>query len=132
MSLELDYFNQKTLTMKKLSILIFILFSAFSMNAQHSISGIWNTGKGNTKIEIKEVNGIFEGKIASSDNSNAKIGTLLLKEIESVSEEGEWIGKLYAAKKGKWITAVLTEKGNRLLITIKVGQMVKKLEWSKE
>ena len=116
--------------MKKISVLICVLFSTLSMYAQQSIAGIWDTGKDNTKIEITQANDLYEGKIVASDNSKAPIGKLLIKEIKSI--DGEWHGKLFAAKKGKWMDAVLKEEGQQLFITVKAGLMSKTIEWAKE
>ena len=116
--------------MKNLALIFFILFSTTTMNAQHSIAGIWNTGDDNTKIEITENDGAFYGKILSSDNTKANIGKQILKDVKFSNGEGK--GKMYAAKKGKWYDAVLKENGNQLDVTIKVGFMKKTLEWKKE
>lgn len=116
--------------MKKLSVLICILFATLSMNAQQSIAGIWNTGKENTKIEISEVDGLYQGKIVSSDNEKAQIGKLLLKDIKAVRKG--YKGKLFAAQRGEWMDAVLKEKGNQLSITVSAGFMSKTIEWVKE
>ena len=113
----------------KIILTFCILFSALTMNAQESIAGIWNMGKDNTKIEITEDNGVYGGKIVSSDNTNAKIGNQLLKDIKSVG--GEWKGKMYSPKKNKWYNVVLEEKGKQLLVTVKAGMMSKTLEWKK-
>lgn len=115
--------------MKKLSVLIATLFYTFALGAQSSIEGIWNTGKENTKIEIAAVNGIYAGKIVSSDNAKAKIGAQLIKEVQLV--DGQWKGKLFAAKKKKWMDAVLEEKDNELLITVKAGLMSRTIKWAK-
>ncbi len=114
----------------KIIVTFCMLFLAITMNAQQAITGIWNMGKDNTKIEITEENGVFGGKIVSSDNANAKIGNQLLKEVKSVG--GEWKGKLYSPKKGKWFDAVLVEEGDLLLVTVKAGIMSKTVEWKKE
>lgn len=100
-----------------------------TMHAQQSLVGSWNTGKDNTKIEITAENGVYEGKIVSSDNTNAKIGNQILKDIKLVS--GKWQGKMYSPKKNKWYNAVLEEKGDQLLVTVKAGMMSKTLEWIK-
>jgi len=115
--------------MKQLSIFIILLFATLSINAQ-SIAGIWNTGEDNTKIEITEDNGVFSGKILSSDNAKANIGNQILKDVNFIN--GEWKGKLYAAKKGDWYDATLEEKDSQLDITIKVGFMSKTIIWKKE
>ncbi|MEM6318769.1 MAG: hypothetical protein AAF960_13940 [Bacteroidota bacterium] len=115
----------------KITLISYLLFFALSINAQsQSPAGIWNTGKDNTKIEITETNGVYTGKILSSDNAKAKIGKQLLKDIQSV--DGEWKGKLFAAKRGKWMDAVLEAKGKVLQITVKKGLMSKTIEWAGE
>lgn len=115
--------------MKKLSILIIALLAIISMNAQ-SIVGVWNTGNDNTKIEITEDNGVYNGTILSSDNAKAKIGNPILKDVKLSNGKGE--GKLYAAKRGEWYDAALEENGNQLAIKIKVGFMSKSIAWKKE
>lgn len=115
--------------MKYITLILFTVIAATSTNAQ-SIDGIWNTGEDNTKIEITEDNGVFSGKILSSDNSNAKLGNEILKNL--TFNNGEYKGKMYAAKKEKWYDAVLKENGNQLEVKIKVGMMKKSLSWSKE
>lgn len=107
-----------------------IMFSALAMHAQASITGTWDMGQDNTKIEIKGANGVYEGRLASSDNANAKIGNLILKEVKSV--DGIWKGKLYSPKKKEWFDAVLKAEGKKLLVTLKSGWMSKTLEWAKE
>lgn len=114
----------------KIVITFCLLVSALTMNAQQSIAGIWNMGQDNTKIEITEDNGVYGGNIASSDNSKAKIGKQLLKDVKLV--DGEWKGKLFAPKKSKWFDAVLKEKGNQLLVTVGSGFRSKTLTWTKE
>lgn len=115
--------------MKKFSILITVLLTSISINAQ-SIAGVWNTGEYNTKIEIIENNGVFNGKIISSDHAEANIGNQILKDIKF--SKGERKGKLFAAKKGEWYDAVLKVNGNELDINIKVGFMSKTITWKKE
>lgn len=107
-----------------------IMFSALAMHAQASLAGTWDMGKDNTKIEIKEGNGVYEGRLASSDNANAKIGNLILKEVKSVG--GIWRGKLYAPKKKEWYDAALKAEGTQLLVTVKSGWMSKTVKWTKE
>ena len=87
----------------KIVIVCCMLFSTLSMHAQ--LVGTWNTGNDNTKIEITEVNGAYEGEIVSSNNAKAPIGSKLLKEVQLVN--GEWKGKLFAAKKGEWMDTLL-------------------------
>ncbi len=107
-----------------------MLCLAISMQAQTSLVGIWNMGTDNTKIEITEDNGVCEGRIVSSDNTDAKIGNQILKEVKLVS--GKWKGKMYSPKRNNWYNAVLEEKESKLLVTVKAGIMSQTLEWQKE
>lgn len=119
--------------MKKLKVKFVVafcmLFLAIGMNAQASLEGVWNTGTENTKIEIAAVDGEYEGKTVSSDNAKAKIGKVILKDVKA--NGSEWEGKLFAAKKGKWVDAVLKVVDNQLVVTVKRGWRSKTLEWAK-
>lgn len=115
--------------MKELTVVFFMMFVANFMHAQQSIEGIWDTGKENTKIELKKVEGEYIGTIVSSDNKKAKEGTKLIKDVQS--ENGEWKGKLFVAKKKKWKDATFVSKGDELEITVSSGWMSKTVEWAK-
>ena len=106
-----------------------ILFTVLTMHGQSTIKGIWNTGEDNTKIEIKESNGFYEGKLFSSANAKAKVGTLILKEVKTSG--GNWKGKMYSIKKNKWFDAVLNIEGNQLVITVNAGWTSKTFTWSR-
>lgn len=108
---------------------LLVLFSAMTIHAQESITGIWNTGNQNTKIEVKENNGMYGGNIISSDNAKAKIGKQLIKDVKS--KNGEWKGKIYSVKKEKWMDAIFKEKDDILFITVEAGFMSKTIEWTK-
>lgn len=81
----------------KLITTIAFLFLITSVTAQESIMGKWNTGQDNTQIEIKAIGNEHEGTIISSDNPNAPIGKLIIKEVIKVGDKYE--GKLYAVKR---------------------------------
>jgi len=115
--------------MTKVTLVFCILLSAITMNAQQSITGIWNIGNDNTKIEITEANAVYEAKIISSDNAKAKIGSQFLKDVKL--KGNEWKGQLYNAKKGKWYDATIKSENDILKTEVKVGMMSKTLEWSK-
>ncbi len=113
------------------TVFTFCLFcAALTMNAQQSLVGTWNMGKDNTKIEITQEKGVYGGKIVASDNAKAKIGSQLLKDIKSVG--GQWKGKMYSPKKGKWFDAILKPDGAQLFVTVKAGLVSRTLEWKKE
>ena len=115
--------------MKQLSILFFVLCSTFVMHAQTSISGIWNTGTANTKVELKQVNGQYVGITVSSDNDQVQNGIQIVKEVKA--EKGVWKGLIYVAKKEKWTDAKFVRKGDTLEVTVYSGWMSKTVSWRK-
>lgn len=112
--------------MKSITFVFVFLLGAIAINAQ-SIEGLWNTGKENTIVKIKKVDNLYEGAIYSSDNSNAPIGKLIVKDIEK--KEGTYIGKIYVDKKKKWYNAAFIRTGNKIAITVSAGLTEKTVEW---
>lgn len=110
------------------AIIITTIISVFSItiNAQ-SITGIWNTGKDNTKIEISQFNGAWIGKIKSSDNKQVKIGKIILQKIKK--EALKWTGKLYAPKRKEWYDVEISRKINTLELEINAGFFGKTIKW---
>lgn len=115
--------------MKKLVLTCCFLLTVVCIQAQSNIAGVWDMGKENTKIEIKEVGGVFKGTVLSSDNAQAK-GKVLLKDVKASGDE--WKGKFFAPKKGKWMDAIIKRKADVLMVKVKAGMMSKTLEWAKE
>ena len=113
----------------KYTILIAFSIFAYSLFGQSNLTGTWDTGEDNTIIEITEIEDKPTGKIKSSDNPKAKIGNVILKEV---NKNGRiWKGKIYAAKRQEWYDAEITQKGDVLEIEISVGFFSKTLEWNK-
>lgn len=113
--------------MKQLSIIFCVLFSVLPIDEQLPIEGVWNTGKENTKIEIKKSNNQIEGKILSSDNVRVPVGKLMIKDI--VEKNGVFEGKLYVIKYRKWIDVLLNRKETELIISISSGRIHKTIRW---
>ncbi|MEM6317907.1 MAG: hypothetical protein AAF960_09560 [Bacteroidota bacterium] len=113
----------------KIVATVCLLLWSITINAQASIVGVWNTGNDNTKIEIAEVEGGYEGKIVSSDNTKANVGKRILKNVQAAS--GTWKGEIFAAKRGKWMDAVIEEKKEELEIIVGTGWKSKTLKWTK-
>lgn len=107
----------------------YTVFLSLTIHAQESLTGIWHIGRDDTKIEITNKNGVHEGRIVASANANAKIGTLILKDVRSVN--GNWKGEIYIHKIKKWLDADLKLAEDKLLVTVKSGWMSKTVEWKK-
>lgn len=116
--------------MKKLKCLIVALGFITSISAQDFPKGVWLTGEENTKIETYQKEGAWYGKIVFSDNPNAKIGKDILQEFKL--KDGQWQGKLFAAKRGKILDAIIESTEEALNITVSAGFFSKELAWKKE
>ena len=115
--------------MKNIFLVIVLSLTGISVFAQSDISGTWNTGEQNTVINIEQDNGIYIGKIISSDNPEVKTGILLVKELRQT--KNTWKGKLYAPRRNEWYDADFVRKGDKLLIKISVGFFSKTIEWTR-
>jgi uncharacterized protein (DUF2147 family) len=113
------------------SIFIFcISLLSFSLQAQSSIQGIWNTGKDNSLVEIvQQTKGHWVGKLKSSDRAQAKVGRVILKDLKK--KTNYWTGKIYVARKQKWYNVKLLRKSDLLEVQVSVGIFSKTLEWTK-
>ena len=114
---------------KLISIFIFSLIT-ISILAQEMTTGIWLTGEDNTKIETYQKDGMWHGKIISSDNPKAKIGLDILTGFKKEGEE--WVGKLYAAKRDKTLDAIISPQNEQLNITVSAGFFKKQLSWKRD
>jgi hypothetical protein len=114
--------------MKNLILIIFT-FCSFSVLGQASLNGVWATGEDNTKIEILEVDGQISGKIKSSNNEKAKIGKVILKDLNK--KGGKCTGRIFAAKRGEWYDVKITPNKDVLEIKISVGLLSRSVEWKK-
>lgn len=112
--------------MKTTTITLLIFLVSFMSKAQ-SLEGVWDTGQENTTVEIKSVDGVYQGKVVRSDK--AKAGKLMLVDI---TEEGDvYEGKVYSIKKEKWYDATLELNNDVLNITVSVGFLSKEVQWNK-
>lgn len=106
-----------------LSMLSFVLFS------QRGLEGTWQTGEDNTVIETYQKDGMWYGKIISSDHPNAKIGKDILRDFQL--KDGLWKGKLYAAKRDKILDTAIIPSTDNLDIEVFAGFFSKKLSWKR-
>lgn len=112
-----------------LALLVFGLLS-FNSFAQSEVVGEWIVGKQNTIVKIEQQDNLYSGKVISSDNSNAKMGRLMVKELKQTKET--WKGKVYAPKRKEWFNATFIPHKNKLEVKIKAGFFSKTIEWLKK
>ena len=115
--------------MKKITCLILALGYFIALSARDFQKGTWLTNKGNTKVETYQKEGAWYGKVLSSDNPKAKIGTDILRAFKQVN--GQWKGKLFVARKNREVDAIIEPSKDKLSITISQGFSSRTLVWKK-
>jgi len=116
-------------SIRTLAIAVITLFSV-SMYGQSNISGTYVLGEKNTVVKIEQDGAVYNGKIMSSDNAKAKIGTLMVKDIKET--KGKWKGKVYSPKRKEWYDAEFKPNDTALDVTIKKGFFSKTVTWTKQ
>lgn len=113
------------------SVFLVTMLSLFSITvfSQTDISGKWNTGDQNTIIEIVKQNGVYIGKIISSDNPKVKQGKVILKDVKP--KKDSWTGQIYAPRRGEWYDTEISTSGNKMKLEMSVGFFSKTIEWTK-
>ncbi len=114
---------------KVLTTFFLLMFSIVYTSAQQSLEGLWKTGKEETIIEISFSSEQLLGKIKSSNNEQAEMGKIILKDLWS--EGNKWVGKIYAIKRKKWYNVEIISKEEVLELKISFGLMSKSLQWEK-
>ncbi|MCM4171914.1 DUF2147 domain-containing protein [Arenibacter sp. TNZ] len=114
------------------NVIVLLAISLFSLNsfAQSDVAGEWIVGEQNTVVKIEQHDDGYSGKIISSDNSNAAIGKLMVKELKQTN--GKWKGKVYAPKRDEWYDAEFIPQEKTLDVKIKAGFFSKTIEWTKK
>ena len=115
--------------MKNLFLAILMTLIGISVLAKSDITGTWNTGDQNTIIEIEQQDGVYIGKIISSDNPKVKQGKVILKDVKP--KKDSWTGKIYAPRRDEWYDAKISTSGNKLKLEMSVGFFSKTIEWTK-
>lgn len=113
----------------KAFMLTAILCFPLSLAAQSPLDGTWQTGEDNTLVEVTEQDGVATGKLLSSDNPKAKVGTEILQKFSLA--DGVWTGSIYAVKRGKVYPATIKPSADTLDITVSAGMMKKKVAWTR-
>lgn len=115
-----------------ITVAMVILCSVTSYaQSQQDIAGEYSIGNQNTIIKIEQKDDVYSGRIISSDNPKAKVGTLMVEDLKQ-DKKGNWKGQVYAPKRDEWYDAEFAPKGNILEIKISVGFFSKTMEWKKQ
>jgi len=116
--------------MKTLILFITIILTTLTSHSQIPLSGKWNTGSDNTIIEIYHKSDGYYGKIISSENREAKIGTDILQGF--TYRNNRWQGKVFGPRRNQLMDATIEIKGDTMILKVGSGIMSRTLEWKKE
>ena len=106
-----------------------LLLASLNLEAQGELEGKWQTGEDNSVVEVTETGGVAVGKLVSSDNPNAVMGTEILRNLTEA--DGSWSGKIWAAKRKKLMDATITPSANTLQIKVSAGIASRTLNWTR-
>lgn len=120
-------FASKAVIGAMLCLLLLILSSDIA--AQGELNGKWQTGEDNSVVEVTETNGVAVGKLVSSDNPKAVLGTEILRNV--TQSGGQWKGKIWAAKRKKLMDATITPSADILQIKVSAGVVSKNVTWNR-
>jgi uncharacterized protein (DUF2147 family) len=105
------------------------LFASENIAALDELEGRWQTGEDNSVVEITQAEGVAVGKLVSSDNPNAVMGTEILRNLTEA--DGVWSGKIWAAKRKKLMDATITPAADSLQISVSAGIASRTLTWTR-
>jgi uncharacterized protein (DUF2147 family) len=110
--------------------LLVLIASPLYSQTQPLISGTWDTGRENTKVEISEgESGVLSGIIRSSDNSKVETGLIMLKNLEKL--DGTWKGKIYSLKRKEWFDVEIKLNGDQLMLEVSNRLFTRSIEWKR-
>ena len=109
------------------SLLLTIISS--DLAADGELNGKWQTGEDNSVVELTETNGVAVGKLVSSDNPKAVMGTEILRNVTQA--DGVWKGKIWAAKRKKLMDATITPSADALQIKVSAGLVSRNVTWTR-
>ena len=117
------------------SILATLMFTpGFSMGAlaEQSLAGIWQHEDKPVVVEMKPVDGLTQGTVASNSDKPDSVGKRLFRDLAYNADEKLWQGRIFVLKLGeeKDVTIVL-QNPDQFQMTVKVGFFSKKVIWNR-
>lgn len=101
--------------------------------AQTTLTGRWLNQDQNAHVEIAETEAPFQGKLVWTENEKgqAKLGLRILRDL-TPTRDG-WQGTVYSIKQDDSYDATfrLTEEGQKMEMTVKVGFMSRTQTWTR-
>lgn len=134
--------------MKKVLMLVGVLFAGSALAAPEDVLGVWKTNEGGGHVELYQVGDELRGKIVGGDPDEAKattdvnnpdpelrsrelLGLVIIKDMVYDAEKDAWVdGELYRSTKGKTYRAkIRLGEDGVLKVTGYLGFFKKTVDW---
>jgi uncharacterized protein (DUF2147 family) len=115
-----------------LAALMFTLGFSMGVLAEQSLAGFWQHEDKPVVVEMKPVDGLTQGTVASNSDKPDSVGKRLFRDLAYNTDEKLWLGRIFVLKLGeeKDVTVVL-QNPDQFQMTVKVGFFSKKVIWSR-
>ena len=112
-------------------LLLLVTMLAAPLAFAQDISGFWKHTDEPAWIEVSLEEG--KGTVIRNDKFPERVGRELLKDLRpDESEEGLWLGQVYAERLGEYKDAEITlPEPGRMEIKVKVGFISRTVEWDR-
>lgn len=115
-----------------LATVVFILGFSMGALAEQSLAGLWQHEDKPVVLEMKSVDGLTQGTVASNSEKPDSVGKRLFRDLKFNADEKLWQGRVFVLKLGeeKDLTVVL-KTPDQFQMTVKVGLFTKKVSWNR-
>lgn len=124
----------RSMNFKPRYLLLVALFS-MSLSAQgqeDALSGWWENESQPVFVEMKHVDAMTQGTVASNSEKPESVGKQLFRNLKYDTKTKAWTGKIFVLKLGeeKDVTVVL-QNPDQFQMTVKVGFFKKQVIWNR-
>jgi uncharacterized protein (DUF2147 family) len=113
------------------SVLLTLMFS-LSAVAEQPLAGFWKHEDKLVVVEMKPVDGLVQGIVASNSEKPDSVGKRLFRDLAFKADDKQWQGRIFVLKLGeeKDVTVVL-QTPDQFKMTVKLGLFSKKVIWNR-
>ena len=117
-----------TRLLPKLLPLVLTAMVALPGHAGDELAGYWQHESDPVWIEMQPDPG--QGVRVRNDNRPARVGFLVVTDLEASDDPNEWSALVFAARLGEYRKAEITlAADDRMIFTVKVGFVRRSVEW---
>ena len=119
-------------TVLTFTTVLFMIGLSVSAQAEQFLAGLWQHEDKPVVVEMKAVDSLTQGTIASNSEKPDSVGKRLFRDLRYNADEKLWQGRIFVLKLGeeKDVMVALQSPG-QLQMTVKVGFFSKKVIWNR-